>query len=312
MGFDNERTAALLNAAIRSYGLRDARTLQSDAGIIGPSDLGFCRQKAALMTRGVPASDSKPIWAAQMGTATHLYVGAALREAFPNWIIDNQRVVAEFPSGAKVGGTPDIIDRDSNAIIDVKTVDGFERVKRYGTSMNHKYQRHTYALGAMQAGLLDPFEPVTVANLYLDRSGGEADGLLVSTEFDPLLTNEIDQWITDVTYAVLHNEDASRDVAAPVCEKICEFFTVCRGDLPVSENERLDGPEVFEAVDLYREGVALEKQGKQMKDEAKTVLSGLNGIVNGWQIRTTEVAPAEVPGFFRAGYTKIDVRKARA
>ena len=37
--------------AVRNYGLSDGRTLQSKAGIIGPSDLGFCRQRAALMIR---------------------------------------------------------------------------------------------------------------------------------------------------------------------------------------------------------------------------------------------------------------------
>jgi hypothetical protein len=311
MTFDPDRMAALLNAAIRSYGLRDSRTLQSDAGIIGPSDLGFCRQKAALMTRGVAQTDSKPIWAAQMGTATHRYVGAALAETFPNWIIDNTRVVAEFPSGARVAGTPDIIDPDDNAVIDVKTVDGFEKIKRYGTSLNHRFQRHTYALGAVQAGLLDGFRPVIVGNLYLDRSGGEADGLLVWEEFDPLLTTEIDQWIEDVQYAVIHNEDASRDVAAPVCEKICEYFTACRGDLPVSENEVLDKPEIIEAVTLYVEGRDLEKRAKQMKSEAQATLSGLNGLVAGWQVRTTEVSESDIPGYTRAGYTKIDVRKAR-
>lgn len=309
--FDADRVGSLLTAAIRSYGLRDARTLQGDAGIIGPSDLGFCRQKAALMTRGIQATDSKNIWAAQVGTSVHLYVGAALAEAFPHWTLDNKRVTAEFPSGAQVSGTPDIIDPDDNLVVDIKTVNGFEKVKRYGTSQNHRMQRHTYALGAMQAGLIDGFRPLYVGNLFLDRSGVEPDGLLLWEEFDPLLTTEIDEWISDVTYAVRNGEDASRDVAAPVCEKICEFFTVCRGQLPVAEQEVLDHPQMLEAVDLYVEGARLEKQGKQMKDESKVVLTGLNGIVGGYQVRTTDVASTDIPGFTRSGYTKVDVRKAR-
>ena len=46
-------------------------------------------------------------------------------------------------------------------------------VRRNGTSDSHKYQRHLYALGAMQAGILDSGQTIWVGNLYFDRSGKE-------------------------------------------------------------------------------------------------------------------------------------------
>jgi hypothetical protein len=46
-----------------------------------------------------------------------------------------------------------------NTVLDIKTVDGFAWVKREGTSQNHKYQRHLYAMGCVEAGLFDPDNP---------------------------------------------------------------------------------------------------------------------------------------------------------
>jgi hypothetical protein len=306
----------LLSAALKAYGEGSERSVQSAEGRIGPSDLGFCRQKAALMTRGVEQSDSKSIAAAQIGTAIHVYAAEAFRAMFPGWVIDNKRVTARFPSGVEVSGTPDLIAPDFNALIDVKTVDGFEWVRRMGVSTNHKFQRHTYALGAIAAGLLDEDEPIYVGNLYIDRSGKEPEPLLVIEEMDWTLTAEIEDWISDVTYAVKNSEDASRDIAAPVCEKICEFFTVCRGGLPVSEGgESIDDEERIEALRMYVEARDLEKVSAQRKREAQARLVDTNGTANVdgkmFQIRWTSIGPSSVEAFEKAGYMRMDVRAVK-
>ena len=307
-----------LTAALRDFGLADARSAQSRAGIIGPSDLGFCRQKAALMTRGVEQTDERSIAAAQIGTAIHAYAADAFEWANPdNWIARSKRLTARFPSGVEVSGTPDLILIDWNSLIDVKTVDGFAWVRREGTSQNHKFQRHTYALAAIQEGLLDEDQPIYVGNLYIDRSGKEKQPLLVLEEFDPSLTQEIDSWIGDVTYAVLNAEDAMRDIPAAVCEQICEFFTVCRGNLPVEEGgEVIEDHDRVAAIQMFVEGRDLEKQGAQMKREASTRLVDTNGvaIIDGdrWQVRNTFVNPTTVQSFDKAGYNRLDVRKMRS
>lgn len=304
----------ILATDIRMYGINSPRSQQSRDGILGPSDLGFCRQKAALTTKGIQRTDETSIAAAQIGTAIHEYVGKAIQQAHPDWIVDNQKITATFPSGAAISGTPDIIAPDWNAIIDVKTVDGFEWVKRSGTSLNHKYQRHAYALAALQAGMLvnTNLTPLLVGNLYIDRSGKEPEPMLLIEEFDPTLTDEIDSWISDVIYAVKNGEDAMRDVAAPVCERICEFFTVCRGGLAVHEGSILiEDSGLIAAVDMYNEARGMEKTAKQMKDEASSILFGVNGTTGEWNVRWVEVQPARVEAFDKKGYQRIDIRKAR-
>jgi hypothetical protein len=303
----------ILGHDIRAYGLADPRSVQSREGILGPSDLGFCRQKAALTTRGVPDSDEKSIAAAQIGTAIHRYVAKAFAASHPDWIVEGDKVTATFPSGATVAGTPDIIAPDWNAVVDVKTVDGFSWVKREGTSLNHKMQRYTYATGAIQEGLLDGAKTVWVCNLYIDRSGKEPEPYFTFEEYDPTFIHEIDSWIQDVIYAVKTGEDASRDIPAPVCEQICEKFTVCRGSLEVHDGgELISDKGLIHAIEMYIEGRDMAKTGEQMKREASTMLYGVNGTDGRWQVRWTDVAPSAIEAYERQGYKKIDVRKARS
>jgi hypothetical protein len=311
----------VIAAVIKAYGENSPRSLQSAAGILGASDIGFCRQKAVLMTRGVPQSDSSDISAAQMGIAIHDYLGEALAWGFPTWIVDRPslrigKVTARFPSGYEVSGTPDALDPDNNRVIDVKTKDGLEVVKRMGPSMSHRYQRHIYGMGAIDAGYLDPDWPMIVANLYIDRAGND-EPLLLEEEFDPTLTDEIDQWIGDVTYAVKTGEDASRDVPAPVCERICEFFTVCRGGaLPDSVGGMpIEDDELLEAVLMYVQGRDMAKEGERLKKQANSLLRDINGIANvdgnRFQVRWTHVNSSTVEAYERAPYSRLDVRAVR-
>jgi hypothetical protein len=301
----------ILNSSIKNYEQQSPRTRQSRAGILGPSDIGFCRQKAALTTREVEPTDFPSTAAAQIGTAIHRYVGAALATSHPDWIIDDRKVTATLPSGAVISGTPDIIAPDWNAIIDIKTVDGFEWVKRNGVNQNHVYQRHLYALGALQAGLLKE-ENLLVGNFYIDRSGKEPEGLLVLSDYDPTLTNVIDSWVQDVIYAVKNGETASRDIPAAICERICPFFTACRGELETHDGaEIIDNPELLTALDMYVEGRDMVKEGEKMKREAQSRLYGVNGRSDTYQIRWVEVASTTVDSSEKTAYSRMDVRPVR-
>ena len=305
----------LVTTALRDYMNGSSRSQQSADGILGPSDIGFCRQRAALMTKGVKPTDQTPTWAAAVGTALHNYIEAALKEAHPDWLlgsIDNIRVTATLPSGATISGHPDIVVPAANAILDIKTVDGYEWIKREGTSRNHKYQRHLYALGAMQEGLLDDSKDVLVGNVYFDRSGREHEPFVLVEPLDPTLTMEIDSWIQDVIYAVTHGEDASRDIPSPVCEKICPFFTACRGGLEVHDGLlTIEDPELVSAVDMYVEARDMAKMADAMKREAQTRLEGINGSTGSYQVRWVDVAPTTVQSFEKVGYRRMDVRKVR-
>ena len=308
--------AIAVDAALTAYMDNSPRSMQADEGRLGPSDIGFCRQKAALMVKGVDATDAPPKWAAAVGTAVHNYVEAAIKDMFPDWLlgsIDDLSVTATLPSGAQISGHPDIVIPEANTVLDIKTVDGFAWVKREGTSQQHKYQRHLYAMGCLQAGLFDESKPVYVGNIYFDRSGKQAEPLAIVEEMDPMLTDEIDSWVDDVIYAVKNHEDASRDIPAAVCERICSHFTACRGALEINNGgELITDNELLAAVDMYTEARNMEKTAKQMKDEASSRLVGVNGSTGAWQVRWVEVQSSRVEAFDKQGYSRLDIRKARS
>jgi hypothetical protein len=305
-----------IDASLTAYMDNSARSVQASEGRLGPSDIGFCRQKAALMVRGVEATDAPPKWAAAVGTAVHNYVEAAIKQMFPDWLmgsIDDVTVTATLPSGAQISGHPDIVIPSENTVLDIKTVDGFQWVKREGTSQQHKYQRHLYAMGCIAAGLFDPSKPIYVGNVYFDRSGKQPTPLVFVEEMDPMLTDEIDSWVGDVIYAVKNNEDASRDIPAAVCERICSHFTACRGALETNDGgELIIDTELVSAVDMYTEARGMEKTAKQMKEEASARLLGVNGSTGQWQVRWVEVQPSKVESFEKNGYSRLDIRKARS
>jgi len=296
---------------LRLFETASERSQQSRLGILGPSDIGFCRQKAALVTRGIDPTDEKKMWAAQVGTAIHNYVEAVLKQRHPDWIlgsIDKLHVTATLPSGAAIGGHPDIVIPELNAVIDIKTVDGFEWVRRQGTSDSHKYQRWLYALGCIQEGVLDGTKTVWVGNLYFDRSGKEQNPLIHLEEFTYDLDHEIDSWIHDVQYAVMHDEDAMRDITSSVCAQICEFFTVCRGNLPVHEGQEFtEDPTIKGGIQLGVEAQQMEKRAKAMRAEAKQILKGFNGTDGEYQVRWTETAATFIEGYTRSGSVKMEI-----
>ena len=114
-------------------------------------------------------------------------------------------------------------------------------------------------------------------------------------------------------YARLHNEDAEREIPPAVCERICEFFTVCRGTLPINDEvEVFEDDETLAAIELYVEGRAQESEGKGLKDEAGNILRGLNGIGAGHQVRTTYIPPsASKAESYRLEVTPLRGRQGR-
>ena len=307
---------ALISAAIRAHSDNSARSIQSDMGILGPSDIGFCRQKAVLMTRGVEPTDSVSIMPAAIGTAIHNYVEAAIKDMFPNWLvgsIDNITVTATLPNGAEISGHPDIVIPEDNTLLDLKTKDGLEWAKREGASQANKFQRHLYVMGCIAAGLLDDSKPIYVGNAFLDRSGKEENVITDTQEWDPTLTDQITDWVDDVIYAVKNNEDASRDIPAAVCERICSHFTACRGSMPVHEGgEQITDGTLLSAVDMYVEARETAKRADQMKKEAAAVLAGVNGSTGKFDVRWVEVQPTRVEAFEKTGYARLDIRKTRS
>lgn len=312
---DAATVAGLIDTALDMKSRARPRTQQSAAGLLGPSDLGFCRAAAVFKIRQTPPSDWKSTRAADWGSALHEWVEDALRTAYPDWIIEADKVTATYRTSARtfeVSGTPDIIVPSMNAVLDIKTVDGYSYVKREGASQNHRYQRYTYAKGAAEMGILDGSKPLYVGNVYLDRSAREKHvyvGPIVEAEV--WLEDEIGQWLEDIVYAIETGEAPSQDIAAPVCAQICEFFSICRGHLPDQDADLIEDPALITAAQMYAEASAAEKEAKKMKDEAKAMLDGHSGLAGNLQVRWTNVPDSNVPGYTRRGYSRLDVVPVR-
>lgn len=307
------KIAGEISDALAAFMAESPRSKQSADGILGPSDIGFCRQKAVLTIKQIPETDNPPRWSAAVGTAIHNYVEQALKDRWPSWMVgsvDGVETTTLLPSGVEIKGHPDVIVPNDNLVLDIKTVDGFAWVRRQGTSLQHKYQRHLYAMGLVQMGILSE-KNLLVGNIYLDRSGKEPNPYIIIEEFDPTLTAEIDSWIDDVIYAVKHNEDSSRDVAPPVCERICSHFTYCRGGLPDYDAEMIEDDELIHAVEMYVQARDMEKEAAEIKKEAQSRLAGVSGNTATHQVRWTEVQPAVVESFQKQGYMRMDIRKIR-
>ena len=104
-------------------------------------------------------------------------------------------------------------------------------------------------------------------------------------------------------YAVQHDESAMRDIAAPVCERICSLFTACRGGLATSDEQSYSEKGLVEAVQAYVDARETEKEAKSLKTQAQLRLRNVNGVVDGMQVRWVEIATT--------GNMRLDVRKAR-
>lgn len=293
------------------------RAQQKTDGVLGFSSIGFCRQAAVLTTRETPPSDPQNAWPAVEGTILGEAIEKALKRKFPDWLfgnLDSLKVTATLKSRASVSGTPDVVLPRDNLVLDLKSKDGLGDARRHPWSDNYRWQVWLQALALQQAGILDPDKPVYMGLGYIDRSGRERPWIHVPEYmvWDPAEEDAVTEWISDVIYAVQHGEDASQDIPAPVCERICEFFTVCRGSLPVTDSTGpIEHEFLLEGIRMYEEARLMEGSAKSLKYAARDRLLGTNGIGLGMQVRTTEIAPNQVPGQERAGYTKVDVRAVR-
>lgn len=69
--------------------------------------------------------------------------------------------------------------------------------------------------------------------------------------------------------------------------------------------------EELAAIDAYLEGREMETAGKKLKQTAQKRLVGVEGVGNGYQVRWTQVGPADIPANTRNGYARLDVRVVR-
>lgn len=306
-----------------------ARSRQAQSRIIGVSQLGHCREALRFTLSDEPDSDERDMTAAFIGTVLGDAVEKQIKKDHPEWIIQEE---LEFPlqAGGFVKGHSDIIVPHWAAgtleeweesqqegydgppvflqgIMDLKSKAELETIRKYGPSQQQIFQVHAYARAAIEAGYLDPNKPILVGDVYFDRSGRDVVPHGVFHVYGQDVIDQIEEWISDVTYAFIHGERASQDKPIEFCAAYCQFFTVCRGAETVPQGLLTD-ERIVQSVGLYATGAEMEREGKKLKSLAKENLEGVEGSTGDYTIKSVHVGPAEV-SYTRAAYDKIDIRK---
>lgn len=307
-----EALAEQIYNAIQMASGESERSRQSADFRIGPSDLGHCSEKVRRMLAGIPEVDPSDKLAAFIGTAIGDHVEqAVLKYLWPHAIIQSS-VTATLQTDRgtfEIPGHPDVIvGRD---VIDVKTVNGLELVRRNGPKQQQQFQRHIYGLAAFQQGLIEAerIEDIRVANVWIDRSAQEHGAHVDMQQFDPDVIRQIGWWLDEVVDAYLAGEEARKEPQFAFCEGWCGHFADCRAG-ETSVQGLIDDPELLTAVEILQEAKALESKAKKLKNQAQIALKGVEGSTGEFAIKWTHVNGGEVH-YVREPYLRLDVRKVR-
>lgn len=302
----NEQMSKAVLEAYSSSSTNSARSQQARDRLLGPSDLGGCRAKITHILTDAPRTTRVvPPLTAFVGT----WVGEGLERAYVGRRRLAMRQVAvrvEMPSGRITRGTADVVDM-ALGVIDFKTVDGLETIKRDGAPFKNRAQIMLYLLGLIQMEVLALGSRWYL--VYIDRSGKDTTPYVVSGVLDMAVIEELEERISDSEYAAMWGEAAPKDEPITFCASFCEFFEHCRSEsIPQGQ---IDDPDQVNAAEMYLEGQELERQGKRMKTEAKERLRGVEGSTSTAVVRWVETTPTFVQGFTRKAGVRLDVRKRR-
>jgi len=306
---ERELATSVYEAIQRSSNYSD-RSMQSRDFKVGISDIGWCseRTRRMLMREQPDDRDVLPAW---IGTALGDHAEQAVCKMWPH--AKRQVEVTVTLTGDRgeyhVSGHPDLIVDDK--VIDVKTERGLSLARRRGPSQQQQFQRHCYALAAWEAGHFPglSLDEVKVANVWIDRSADDRDLYVHMEPYNPEVVQDAAWWLDDVVYAYVHGEEARKEPPREMCEKVCGFYSTCRA-LDTDVEGLLTDDGVLAAVDMYREAGQLEKQARQLKDQAKSALDGITGSTGEFLVRWTHVNQAEV-AYTREGYDRLDIRRIK-
>lgn len=318
-GIDLEKVAEAASStfyqSIQNAANSTDRSKQAQEFFLGVSNLGHCRQYAALATKQTEPSDERDKTAAFLGTVAGEAIEAQIQVDHPEWITQAE-LEFDLPSGGTIPGHADIVipswaeDPENNifqGVWDGKSKAELETIRKYGPTQQQIYQIHAYAAAAIKKGLLDPNKPIVVADVYFDRSGKDVVPYAVPHIYREDVVHFIDEWVNDVKYAVVNGEDASRDMPREWCWNWCEYATACRGH-DTDTTGLIEDPEFLAAVALNREASAMETKAKKMKAAAKIAIAGRSGSTGEFNVRQVYIEPTVVAEQHRAGYTKLDIR----
>lgn len=300
-------------AAIVEFDRDRPRAKQTENFVVGMSELGFCSERTRRMLAGIVPEPADSL-AALIGTAVGDYVEQAVHVMWPT-AIRHAEVITKLKSHERVYnlmGHPDLIVPDEALVIDVKTTRGLETVRRSGPSPQQQYQRHGYALGAWEAGLLGegPLDEVMVANVWLDRAADDVGCHVQMEPYSPVVLAEAGEWLDEVVYAYLNDGVARKEPPRNMCEMVCGHFNTCRA-LDTDVEGLITDKATLSAVEMYQEGLSMERDGRRLKDQAKPRLQGVSGSTGEWLLRWVQVNESLVAEHTQKAYQRISFSRLK-
>lgn len=317
MDEDEQALATEFYAAVQRASNFSDRSMQSKDYKVGVSDLGFCSEYTRRMLAGIPQEFESDALAAFIGTAIGDGVENAIRTEWGERALIQSEVSLrlEADSGRvyNLGGHPDIVDLENGLVIDIKTVNGLSFVKRNGPKQSQQFQRHGYAKALWEMGTWGersiPLEEIRVANIWFDRSGAEHEAWVHMENFSEQVVWEATEWLDEVVYAYLHEQEAKKEPSYEFCSVWCGHFADCRGG-EGNVSGLLEDPDVLVAVDLVKEASRLEAQAKKLKAQANSALKGIEGSTGEFTVKWVHVNGGDV-SYTRRPYERLDIRKIR-
>jgi hypothetical protein len=310
MNSEEQELADQMYEAVQASSNYSERSQQSADFRIGISDLGFCSEKVRRMLAGIPEPVTDKT-AAFVGTALGDHIEKAYLAVHPEMIAQAEVSLTLDGDGGKytLTGHPDIID-PRGRIVDIKTTRGLSIVRRNGPSQQQQFQRHCYALAAFDWFDDDvTLDDVMVANVWFDRAADETRPFVHMEHFDPQVVAQAGMFVDDLVYAYLHEEAARKEPPREVCAKTCGHFADCRA-LDTDVEGLLTDPDILTAIDLHREGIALEREGRKLKDQAKAALIDVAGSTGKMTVRWVHVGGAHVE-FDRKPSDRLEIREMK-
>lgn len=302
----SDTLAQQVEQAIIDFGDNSERSKQSSQHVLGVSDIGGCREYVRRMILNEPFSDHPTAYslASFVGQAVGNYAERALGEAWRGeGRVDTQvEVQIDLANGVRLRGHPDLVGEA--IVVDFKTVDGLA-VVRQGAKTQHRWQVNLYCAALIHAERLPP--NALCALVYIDRSGKETKPHVEVWRYDPRLLDPINEWVSDVLYAIEYDEEASRDKPREFCYAACPYARSCRG-MDTDVVGLITDEEQLLAVKAYLEAAHRAKNAENDKKSASDALAGVTGSTGEHHVRWVHVNETTVESFTKRGYDRIDIR----
>lgn len=266
---------------------------------LGPSEIGGCREYMRNVMVGTPMQDNGDVWptAAVVGTLIGTHMESVLSDKMG--ALTEVNVTTTLPNGLKVNGHADIVLVEDNAVVDCKSKDQFATINREGPSLDNLVQVSTYALGLVQAGVLEV--GCTAHLIYVDRSGNEQTLVEVELAWETILefVDKAVQRTADVIEAqnmidqgIMNTSTHLRDKTPTFCyspKVLCPFRDACWKGSEWHPSEVIEDEDVLRDIALFIAARDEQNSSTQARKEYRGRLEGVSGITpDGWSVTWSE------------------------